>query len=685
MYVVLTLMSLVPVVIVIQVVRIHLSHGDELRAQGQRQASSFVTIPAIRGAIVDRSGRMLAVNTARYDLALDPTVNGFRAIEASFFERLSKLTGRSAASYRRQVAARSSPQYVSLMRDISERQKETIESWNVPGILLNPTFARRYNYGTTASHVLGYVGADGTGLSGLELHYEADLHGVDGYRAVKRDRLGHIKAYVQGKVVEPQHGSTLVLTLDLIRQTVLEEELARGVAETGAIGGSAVALDPHTGAVLAMANVPTYDPNRPTAYSVEARRNRAITDRLEPGSTFKLVAAAAAVEQRVVEMEDSVETGDGWAVIHGRTLHDTRAHGTITFKDVIAVSSNVGMARIVSELKPGALYQYARNLGFGHPTWIDLPGEVPGRLKRPDAWSGTSLTSIGIGYEVDVTPLQLATAYAALANGGILVQPHVVAEKRDVFGRTTWSARTDSVRRAFRPETAAALLPAFESAVQGGTATRANLEGLSIAGKTGTARKVVDGAYRPGAYRASFVGFFPSEDPAVVLAIVIDEPKSAQYGGSAAAPIFQRTAQRWLGTFPQVAQKSTPPSLLPEVREHAVPEVQGLPHILAERQLRAAGFRTMSNAPSATMNTVIEQQPLAGTSAAPFSVVSLNTSEQPPPADQMPDVLGLSSRQALVWLNALGVEVKLDGIGSIVSQHPDPEQPLPKTAALRAR
>ncbi len=686
MYVVLTLMSIAPLLIVFQVLRIHLSEGDELREQGERQASSFVTIPAVRGAIVDRNERMLAVNTARYDLALDPTVSGFRNVESSFFERLSKLTGQPAATFRRKVARRKSPQYVFLLRGITERQKETIESWKVPGILLDPTFARRYNYGPTAAHVLGYVSADGLGLSGLELQYESQLHGIDGQRAIKRDRLGHIKAYVQGKVVEPKHGETLVLTLDLIRQTVLEEELARGVAEAGAAWGSAVALDPNTGAVLAMANVPTYDPNRPTSYGVGARRNRAITDRLEPGSTFKLVAAAAAIEQGLIAMEDSIETGDGWAVIHGRTLHDTRAHRTITFNDVIALSSNVGTAKVVSNMKPGTLYQYARNLGFGHPSWIDLPGEVPGRLKRPDSWSGTTLTSVSIGYEVEVTPLQLAAAYAALANGGLLVQPYVVSERRDITGHVTWRARQDSVRRAFRAQTARTLLPAFESAVREGTATKANVEGLPIAGKTGTARKVMDGSYAPGAYRASFVGFFPADDPAVVLAIVIDEPRAVQYGGSVAAPIFQRVAQRWIATFPDVARQSSPAATLPDASEFAVPDVRGRPTAIAERTLRSSGFRARIRSDEGFFRPVAGQHPAPGEPARPSERIGLITSDSTAiEAGRMPDVRGLSSRHALLWLRELGIDAKLEGLGIVHWQMPAPGQPLRGRAVIRAQ
>lgn len=684
MYVVLTLLSLLPVLIVVQLLRIQVTQGGELRAQGERQASSLVGVPAVRGVVYDRAGRMLAVNTARYDLALDPTVSGFAPQAEAFFDVLSRETGTPASVFRRRVRQRTSPQYVQLLRGISERQKEAVESWGVPGLILNPSFARRYNYGTTAAHILGYVDSDGSGLAGLELQYDELLRGTDGRRAVKRDRLGRIKAFVDGNVVEPRHGESLILTIDLLRQTILEDELARGISEAQAKAGTAVAIDPNTGAVLAMATVPTFDPNHPSGSLPGARRNRAITDRLEPGSTFKLVAAVAAVEQELVQMEDSIETGDGWAVLQGRTLHDTHAHGTIPFREVIAASSNVGTARVVSEMDPGTFYQYARNVGFGQPTWIDLPGEVAGSLKRPDEWSSTTLTSMSIGYEVDVTPLQLATAYAALANGGLLVQPYVVSERRDVTGRTTWSAGQDSVRRAFKRTTARTVLPAFEDAVEEGTATRAHVDGLHVAGKTGTARKVTDGSYEPGAYRASFVGFFPADDPQVVLAVVVDEPQAHRYGGSAAAPIFQRTARRWISTFPRIAQKVAPPENLPSEPRFRVPDVQGLPARIAARRLAASGFQPGGEGghPHAT---TAAQEPLGGVSATPLQRVRLAAQDPAASVTQLPDFEGWSAREAVYWLAERGARVRVEGDGLVVSQQPSAGESLGETVSLRCR
>ncbi|PEN13260.1 penicillin-binding protein [Longibacter salinarum] len=640
MYMVLTLLSVVPLFVLAQMGWIVLTEGSELKARGQNQARSTVEIPAMRGSILDRSGRALAINTARYDVALDPTIDGFEQKSAMFYRKFADLTGMSESRLRTTVAERYSPQYVMLYRGLDEMQRETVEEWDVPGLILSPRFARRYNYGTTAAHVLGHIDTDGTGRSGVELQYDDFLTGEPGWHAVKRDRRGRIKAFVGGTVVKPKHGQNVVLTIDLVRQAALEDELARGVKESGAKWGTAIAMDPNTGAILAMANVPTYDPNHPGRATSARRRNRSITDQFEPGSTFKLVGAAAAVEQDIVSLEDSVETGEGWAVFHGYTMKDVKAYGTISFAEVLSKSSNVGMAKTATRIDEGIFYQYARNLGFGQPTWIDLPGEVGGTLKKPANWSRTSLTSMSIGYEVSVTPIQLLAAYSALANGGLLVQPHVVKERRSVTGERLWTQRPDSIRRALKPSTTDALRPAFEKTVETGTATAAQVSGLEIAGKTGTALKVSGGKYSGDQARASFVGFFPADDPKIALLVIVGEPETSMYGGAVAAPIFQNIARRWVGTFPEVVD-----------------------HIVAESDTASADVERMT-APSQTSPPTVQAR-LADASG-----------------DTMPDLRGLTTRDAVHWLQKHGVDVRLFGQGLVQKQSPQPGEPLPSTAMV---
>ena len=641
MYVVLALFCIVPLLVIGQIGRIVVTEGDTLEQQGREQARSSQAIPAMRGALLDRNGRALAINTARYDLALDPTVEGFADQAETFYEQLATLTGRTAAHFRETVDTRYSRQYVLLHRGLTENQHDTIATWDVPGLIITPRFDRRYNYGRTAAHVLGHVGGEMEGLAGLELQYDAVLKGTPGRRAVQRDRRGRIKALVGGSVVEPAHGDNLVLTLDLVRQTALEDELRRGVVQSGAAWGTAVAMDPETGAILAMANVPTYDPNQPGRAQGGARRNRAITDRFEPGSTFKLVTAAAAVEQDLLSVEDTVQTGDGWVTLNGRTINDEGAYGAIPFADVIAKSSNVGVAKTAIQIDPGIFYQYARNFGFGHATWIDLPGEVSGVLKKPHTWSRTTHASMSIGYEVAVTPLQVLAAYAALANGGVLMQPYLVAERRAFDGEVLWRNEPDSIRRALREETAAALRPAFQKVVDHGTATGARVDGLAIAGKTGTALKVSGGRYSRALARASFVGFFPADDPEVALMILVGEPKTSIYGGAVAAPIFRRVARRWVNTFPTVVDR-----------------------------LVAASDSLPPPAP-------------APPAASPAASAPVQRAALPDTlTDTLPDLRGQSARDATYWLHSHGVDVRIRGTGVVRRQDPAPGAPLPTRIVL---
>jgi cell division protein FtsI (penicillin-binding protein 3) len=638
MYMVLTLLSIVPVIVAAQMGWIVITEKAELRDRAKEQARSTVEIPAMRGSILDASGRALATNTARYDLALDPTVEGFSAAAGRFYEGLASLTDRSAAHYRRAVTERYSPQYVRLADGLTERQYERIKGWDVPGVILTPRFARRYMHGPTAAHVLGHVGSDGHGLAGLELEYDDVLSGTPGRRVVKRDRSGRIKAFVGGQVQAPEHGTDLVLTVDLVRQAALEDELRRGVKESRADWGTAVALNPQTGAVLAMASVPTYNPNRPGTASDAARRNRAITDRFEPGSTFKLVGATAAVDQGLVSMTDSVDTGEGWAVFHGHTMKDVSAYGTISFREVLSKSSNVGMAKTARRsLEPGTFYQYARNMGFSTPTWIDLPGEQEGVLKTPDEWSQTTLTSMSIGYEVSITPLQLVTAYSALANGGELMKPYVVAERRGVTGTPLWEHEPEAIRRVMAEETADTLRTAFEQAVETGTATEARIEGLRVAGKTGTALQVADGHYTKEQARASFVGFFPADDPTVALLVIVGNPETSIYGGAVAAPIFRRVARRWAGTFPAVVDRMTAETPARSLR----------------RNLPVDSLRRRAALPTDTTRT-------------------------------LPDLTGASTRRALHWLHERGVGVRLYGRGVVQAQEPRPGTPLPSRVLLES-
>ncbi|CAN5569151.1 penicillin-binding transpeptidase domain-containing protein [soil metagenome] len=682
LYFVFAALLLLPAGVLGKMLQIHFSDAPELREQGSRQASSFVEIPAVRGAILDRHGRALVANAARYDVALDPTARGYAERHEEVCVLLGRLTSRPAAHYRERISNRTSRQYVVLVRDLEESQKEALEAADIPGLLLEPKFARRYHYGRLASHVLGHVSGDHTGAAGIELQYESILAGVPGRRGVKRDRRGIIKVDVGGAVTPPSHGDNVVLTLDLVRQSIVEEELARGVAETGAEWATAIAMDPHTGEILAMANVPDYDPNRPAAFNESSRRNHAVVDQIEPGSTFKLVTAIAAIEHLGMAATDTVDAGQGSGVFGGRPMRDARAYGRLSFGDALRVSSNVAMARTAQQFEPGDFYQTARGMGFGQPTWIDLPGETSGLLHRPTTWSRTSQTSMAIGYGVAVTPLQLLVAYAALGNGGTVVRPHLLREQRDIAGRVIHRVEAAQVRRAFRAETAQALMPYFEGVVSdSGTARRARVEGLRIAGKTGTARIARAGGYT-NSYRATFAGLFPADNPQIAMVVVMHAPQRGAYGGLAAAPVFGRIAERWVGTSPLLASRINPAEALPNRHHILTPPVAGLPVTVAASRIRAEGVAATVRG-AGWIQTAVGRHSLPDT-LLPGQPLRIQA-EADTTARVMPDLTGLSSRQAYAYLAALGVRAQIRGSGSVRTQEPAAGAPLPARAVVDCR
>ncbi len=683
MYVIITLMAMLPVLVGLQVLRVSAVDGDDLREVVEIQSSEYRVIPALRGEIFDREGRPLAVNIERVDIAVDPLEDGFSESARTFYERLSQVSGVSVAALKRKVDNRVSKRYAMLVRDVRMSADELKWFAAIPGVIPDGSTTRRYNHGSAAAHILGIAGTDG-GQAGLELQFDSLLRGVDGQRLLRKDRRNHVKFMPGNEERPPQHGESLILSIDLIQQSILEEELEKGTIEARANWGAAVALDVKTGAVLAMANWPTFDLNRPGASPVEARRNHVINDKIEPGSVIKVVPAVAAIEKGLVAMGDSIDTGDG-KLQQGRfTITDTHPHGVISFSEAIMVSSNVATAMVASRMTKGLMYQYARQFGFNQRTGIELPGEAFGTLRKPDYWDATTQSAMSRGYALEANTLQIALAYGALANGGVLMKPYIVAERRDADGRTTWKATPDSLRRVMDQETARTLMPAFESVVsEDGTAPLAQVEGLRIAGKTGTARKSNGRGYTAGAYRSTFVGFWPVEDPQVVIAIVMDEPRKSMYGGIVAAPVFRNVTERWMSRMDEVVPFfgiEEDPAI--PVEPMTIPDVTDLPVPVADRRLQALGLEPRGSDED-FMAAVAEQALAPGTEA--LQGVPVRLASRVDTVRVMPDLNGLSSREAVAWLTQLGVEAVLEGHGIVARQQPAPGSPLPSRARVVLR
>lgn len=698
MFLVFGLMMLIPCVLAFQLVRINYLEGEELRQLWSQQAIDSIPIPAQRGNVYDRNGTLLATNMANYTIALDPKVKdskGNYAVTQAHIDELAQTLAKETntpASYYKNRIASASPRsrYIVLGKDLSPIVKNAVQSLGIKGVIIEESFKRKYTFGSLAAHVLGFVNHNMTGRTGLEAYYDEELKGKDGVQQVRRDPRNRISAYVGAPKKLPENGHSIYTTIDSYIQAILEDELKKGVDKTLADYGTGIIMDPKTGAIKAMANYPTYDPNNPGASEDENRRNFAISDMIEPGSTFKLVTAIAAVEQNVVSFDEVFETpDDGVVEIHGLKLRDHDPLGDMTFQEVIQKSSNIATAEIAMRLQPKVFYQYARNLGFGSETNIDITGEVAGVLNKPYEWSLVSLPWMSHGYELLATPIQVAQAYSAFANEGSLMRPYLVERIESQHGETIFKAEPEQIRRVADRETIQKLMPVFESVVtDSGTGEYAQIEGLRIAGKTGTAKKVYQGRYS-NKYLASFVGFFPAEDPKYVCLIFLNEPKTSGYGGFTAGPIFRETAKR-IAALDGDIQKSMKP-------EDQLPSIPKAPLLVGNTKTASQVILDELNIPYSIKGDdgyVIAQNIDAGTPLEGDQEIILTLSETKMVADssnldkgliEIPDVRGMSMRNASTLLADLGLETKIIRSGTIYSQFPLAGQFMRKGSSVTLR
>src|SRR5947208_11009254 len=604
-------------------------HG-ELAQIAERQYSRTVVLYAPRGPIVDRQGGALATSTATESLFVQPRSVGDPVRVAA---RLAPILGQPASEVH--AALTGTRSFVWLRRKLPPTVAEQVRALREPGLGFLPEPLRLYPNRELAAHVLGFEGAEG-GLEGVERAFNADLAGVPGKAIAGRDALGREVA-AQHVLQQPQPGHGVMLTIDRTIQYIAEREIDAAYRRTHAKAAIAVVLEPRTGDILAMTVRPTFNPNTfLDVASSDAWRNRAVTDPFEPGSTFKAILAASALEEGVVRPDDRIYAENGSITLAGTTIRDWKKYGWLSFAEVLQNSSNVGSIKVGLSLGRDRYYRYMKAFGFGAPTGVGLAGESRGLLRDPQRWSLLSLPTMSIGQEISVTALQLVTAFGAIANGGTLMQPRLVKSTFDADGRETRRFDAKAVRQVVSPATARTLSKLLTSVVESGTGRFAAIPGYAVAGKTGTAQKLDPATRRyshaPGVL--SFVGFAPADDPRFVIFAMLDEPKTERWGSEAAAPIFSaigREALRYL-----------------EIAPHDVPPVQIV-----------TGPATETGAPARVrlVSTAVEIVDADGTR-------------------RMPDLTGQTLRQALGVLEPLHVEVRLAGQGRVVRQAPAPGEPL---------
>ncbi|MFH0917842.1 MAG: penicillin-binding transpeptidase domain-containing protein [Candidatus Omnitrophota bacterium] len=511
--------------------------SDYLTAIAKKQHNQLVELEPRRGVIYDCNLKAQAFNMSMDSLYGVPIEIKNKEV---VINQLQSILGLEHSYLEERLNRKKS--FIWLVRKLTPEKSAAIKNLNIKGLGFLRETKRIYPNSYLASHIIGFSGMDNVGLEGVERGFDNYLKGVPGWAIFLRDaRLK--KLDIWEKMVVPQDGLDLVLTIDEVIQYIAERELEKAFINFHAKGASIVVMDPHTGRILAMANRPTYDLNDHSAVGKDMMRNRAICDLFEPGSVFKIVTASAALEEKKVTEEDVFFCENGSYQVGGRILHDHQPHGNLTFRQVIEESSNIGTVKVAQLLGQDTLYQYVRAFGFGSKLGIDLSGEISGMIRPVRLWSKTSITSIPMGQEVGVTTLQLAGAISVIANGGQLMKPYIIDSVRDNQGRIIKQNKPVLIRKVISVDTAMRIKKILTGVIEEGTGKLAKVLGFSAAGKTGTAQKLEpNGTYSHNKFVASFIGFAPAEDPLLTIVVTVDEPHPYYFGGVVAAPVFQKVA-----------------------------------------------------------------------------------------------------------------------------------------------
>lgn len=530
-------------IVLFRLVNLQVLQASELATKAGRQHQKTVSLEGARGTIVDRHGKILAMNVEVPSVFGVPTALDNPTKTARYLSSILHLQSDDLERKLRQDRS-----FVWLARKLDPEQGHVLDRLPLDGVGVVMEGRRFYPKGPLLAHVLGFAGMDGDGLEGVEHRYESYLRGEKRLMVLQRDALGRT-VFPKGQVEQsPAPGHSLTLTIDEVIQYIVERELEVAVSRSHAKSGIIIALDPETGALLAMAVSPRFDPNTVSKLTADRWRNKALADAYEPGSTMKVIMAAAAIEERVVKPNTMVFGEHGRMTVANTVMHDHEKLGWVSFAQVIQKSSNIGAAKTGMALGDQRLYRYLRAFGFGQKTDIDLPGEGQGLVKNVKDWGRRSVASISIGQEIGVTPIQLVSAVAAIANNGKLMKPYVVSEVRDGDGRILKQVFPEVRRRVVSPETAQSVTKILEGVVTDGTGGRAAIPGFRVAGKTGTAQKFDPrtGTYSTSQFVASFVGYVPAERPRLAMLVMIDEPQGETLGGNVAAPVFSRVGEQVL-------------------------------------------------------------------------------------------------------------------------------------------
>jgi cell division protein FtsI (penicillin-binding protein 3) len=640
-------------------------------AKARNQQQRIFEISPMRGEILDRMGRVLAISMPMDSVFGDPA-------EIKEPEIVARLLSRVLAVPPEEIETkiREASKPVRLAKKLSPETVERIDEMNLKGVFFEKENRRVYPQHEFLSHVLGWVDTDEKGMGGIEQYLDRPIRGTPGRVMVMAD--GKRQFYDRNEA-SADPGATVVLTIDETIQYIAEKELKRAIEESHAQTGTVLIQDPSNGALLAVANFPTFDPNDAGKFSPEVRQNLAVAAAYEPGSTFKTITMTGAIENGITNPNEMIDCQEGSIVVAGRLIHDHLPFGILSVRDVLAKSSDVGTIKVALRLGAPKFYDVMRDFGIGEPTGIELPGENRGKLRTLDNWTASSIGSVAIGQEISVTPVQIISAISAIANGGTLYRSHVVQEIRGNTGSVL--PKRPEPTQVTDAKTAATVREMMEAVLlEGGTGKPARLDGYTAAGKSGTAQKIdrLTGRYSPTQYVASFVGFAPVNEPAVTILVVLDSPVGQHMGGNLGGPVFKRIAEQVLA-YLDVA--------------HDVPMNSDLEFAGNKKQPLTAGD-TSAQISGRARDRVTEQEQATFKNVAAKSAPTRTASEQvqgptiafsEEDSVTIPDLTGQTVRSVTESCSRLGLTPLLIGSGVAVEQSPGPGSLVQRGSTMTVR
>ncbi len=618
-------------VLIAKLIDIQIVKSEELSYFAKRQQTKVENITPERGLIYDRNGVLLVYNATNYTFFADKAMLLSKQKNA-IAERFSKVIGRSVDYYMKLMKEKR--RIIYLDKKVTSEKAALLKNLGIPGLAFDAQPARVYHYGSLASHILGYVNTDYSGVNGIAKSFNSQLKGVPGSRLVERDAMGQIIAVADNESEKAVAGDNLFLTINKTFQEILEDELNTGLKDYGGTSATGIIMNPNTGEILALANEGTFDPNDYWNFTDDQRRDRAITDTYEPGSTFKTFTLASLLDQNLCKESDLVYVENGRYKFKNVYISDTHKNTYLTVKGIIEESSNIGISKLVQKIDNNIYYKYIRGFGFGNYTSIDLPGEAKGFLKKPGEWSAVTKAFMSFGYEISVTPIQLISAYCAIVNGGILYKPQIVKKEVDSNGQLVWKCKPEKVRTVISPSTSKRMRNLLIGVVKNGTGKNANTDLIEVGGKTGTSQKLVDGSYSKKLYNSSFVGFFPADNPKVVCLILVNAPELGRYGGLVAAPIFKKVTE-------QIVKSGY--NFNNEQNDN---EKDNIKTKIAFTKNTNSNTAALENKYSKEQNKILASEK----------------------NKVMPDLTGYSVRDAVFALSDLGLKYKIIGNGKVISQ-----------------